>query len=157
VFIGTAERVAFVDAKSFYREPFEVFDTWAEGRATTLLVRVVTPLMPTEWNDEKLIRIASFGVSTSRESPLLGKELIYFTQRRPYQPAGKRLFVQFIVPTAGEGLSAVPEELSNLEQVRQAIARRLAGTAKPHEKRPSHPESASGSRCSRKVDQVAIR
>ena len=54
VFVGVADRVAFVDSKSFYREPFEMFDTWAEGRATTLLVRVATPLMTDKWTDERL-------------------------------------------------------------------------------------------------------
>lgn len=139
VFVGKAERVAFVDLKTYYREPFEIFDTWAEGRGTTLLVRVVTPLMPTTWTDEKLIRIARFGVSPSRQSPFIGKELIFFTQRETYQPAGKRPFIQFLVPTAGEGLRALPEELTELAQVKQAIDRRLAHVAKANEKKPKSP------------------
>lgn len=133
IFVGRAERVAFVDSKNFYREPFEIFDAWAEGRATTLLVRVATPLMPDKWTEERLIRVASFGVSPSKESPLIGQELIYFVRRNVTQLTGQRPFVQYTVPTAGEGLTAVPEELSSLDEVKRAIQRRLAEIANSHD------------------------
>jgi hypothetical protein len=133
VFVGVADRVAFVDPKNFYREPFEIFDAWAEGRATTLLVRVATPLMPEKWTEERLIRVASFGVSPSNESPLIGQKLIYFVRRNVTQLIGQRPFVQYTVPSAGEGLRAVPEELNRLDEVKGASQRRRAEIANSHE------------------------